>query len=440
MRDGRAIMRGGRALMATSSSSCCCGSCPWYWKASLCNQTCAPTTDAIYVCSSATCPAGGSYSGPLVEGTIVKVGAYCYRISTATRYCPPGTNRPHCVVPPERAEFIDVVTRCESNCEPPTCQRFEGYYKMTTCSNTLPGTPPRYVCCASYDQAKLLFSCPVFRSLDNKCHFVKPGEVPIPANQVPPGAQLLCPPTTSQVFENCCKCAGVNEADCCLCTTQPALTLFGTSGNTCVSNTTLGSVPCESWAKAGASISGCGFVRTDNTNGCPLSLACYSTAGPGVIRETVYQFAGDCSMPGNTNCPGGCPGAVNQAPLGPPSITDFPIDSCSAVFGPILVGPPGVGTFPCCTTGQELVTCRSYQLNAVSNVIPCGGQRVTYQIAFSRTSATGVCGDDACGGGLLQMRRPSIVRLDGTDANDGKAVVVDGDCSTCGKGQQRTPA
>lgn len=441
MQDGRAIMRGGRALMATSGAPCCCGTCPWYWKATLCNQTCAPTTDAVYVCSNATCPVGGTYSGPIVEGTIIKVGARCYRVSAAVRYCPPGVTHGSCVVPPERAEFIDVVTRCESNCLPPNCQKFEGYYKMTTCSNTTPAaSPPVYLCCEKYDEARQLYPCPVFKTLDGKCHYVKPGETPIPASQVPAGAPLLCPPNMSLVFENCCKCAQVNEQECCLCTFAPALTLFGPIGNVCQSNTTLGAQPCSSWAKVGASVSGCGFVQTDNTNGCPLSLFCYSTAGPGIIRETAYQFAGDCSMPGNTNCPGGCPGTVNQAPFGPPTITDFPIDPCAPVFGPNIVGTPGVGSFPCCTTGQQLVTCRSYQLNAVSNSIPCGGQRVTYQIAFNRTSATGTCGDDACGDGLLQVRRPSIIRLDGTDANDGKAVVSDGDCATCGKGQQRTPA
>lgn len=415
--------------------ACCCGGCPFYYMATLCNEACAPTSEHFYICSQAVCPVSGGFSGPIQPGKIIRWGGRCYRVGS-TKYCPPGMpampisggGEELCVPMPTRApvyEFIGGDGVCENDCGPSICPEIGGYFELRKCSNNpFPTEPRRFMSCELYQHGLSLFPCPVYKESGCDCWYVVPGTQPVA--ELPPGAILYGNPFN--IYRNCCACCGAAEPGCCRCTQESILNLIG-----CSLNQTIGLETCESWAQSGSAIL-YGAVKIEQLNTitggmCPVRLDCYTPAGHNRYKLTSYPFNGECLGSVTRTCTGGgCNASLTGTPFGDTTEVEFDLGECATGFSMAQQVPGAGGTPPCCPNGQELITCRSYNANIVAGGFPDCIIRQTYCFNGQIEANSGTCGDDNCGESV-RIRENPIVLLDGTPASDMNIV---GGCSGCG--------
>lgn len=175
MRSGIAVAKNGQAVGVTDGapSDCCCGTCPFYWRASLCNsQQCGTFTGSPdkYVCSTAHCP--GS-STPINSSTTLRYGIFCYAVHTDVQYYPQG------VTPPPGGQNIpvggDVVVGDPPACSPTCaeCPSLDGFYHLLPCGCSSTRAENYYVACSTYwAAANSGIRCPVYSPAAGGCYFV----------------------------------------------------------------------------------------------------------------------------------------------------------------------------------------------------------------------------------------------------------------------------
>ena len=412
-------------------TSCCCGTCRFFYRAPACApiESCVPASGEVYICNDYVCgtnPNPSGFAGQIQNGTVIRFNGSCYRVDTGQKYCidpNPLHNPRNCQPMPPNAVIVTGADDCWTNCQPPHCY-ISGYYKLSKCScsgGTIP-EPGYYVKCETFQAALLIASCPVWTIPGGICAYVAPNTTPIP---LPLGAFEM---TGTGVADGCCRCCGGATPDCCICTSPSVLTIANGSCN--AAQITTGNPVCQVWDRASASIQYCGWSKVSfmGVGGIPYDqqIACYQKVGPYSVRETVTQFTGE---PGgqNISCSGGCGGSAVGVVAGSSSTvyTSGPCSTGHTAFDiPAIIFGLGGGTPPnCCNIGQELRTCRTWQLQSSTNGMPCGGASVSCFFNASITSAAGHCGDDPCSGGAFRAGPSGLVVPD--------TQIVMG-CSGCG--------
>lgn len=451
IQDGSVRSYDGSVVLDGGGAPCCCGGCEYY-RANLCQQSCIEAPLWIYVCTTATCTnPNGTYTGPVVNNTIIKVGPFCYKVSTATRYCRliplPGGGSPGgpgdavpCVPIRDNAPIVEVNLLCHQTCAPPTCNTVVGYFKSKYCSNTPQGNSPTYyLCCESVLLARTLFGCPVFSTADG-CVYVEPNETPIPQEQVPNGSVLYCPQVNPNVnvHANCCGCSSQVQPGCCRCTTPSLLKVYRSD---CNPPPDVGAPQCHVWRDDATVVIGGSYIVEQFRPGegwCGLIIVCYQPGGTNRVKVTTTPLRGDCGPGAQTFVcsASGCNASTTGFPFGDPTVEFFDVVPCAGgcqQFGlQGLFQSPSGGQPGCCAVGSEYCDCKSFQNIWTQDNSACvgsGAQRTRACAVGNLFSSVGHCGDDNCGGGLLVVNRPGISLLDGTVPEMNK--VKDG-CGSCG--------
>lgn len=431
----------------------CCGGCPYYYLATLCNPTCSPVPRYVYICGTGKCYPNTPQQAPLVHNQIIKIGPRCYSVNTQTRYCPPGAvptasgiNDPAeqpCVPMPVRAP-ISEAWECVANCGSPLCAPITGYFKLKACSNTPPFGVEAYVCCELYEEALGSFACPVFGRgfCAAVCWYVEPNTEPIGPEELPPGAQIICAQTPSLTISgSCCGCCQVSEPGCCLCTDDRLILRMGSNCEPLYEQTPS---ECSLWSESGSAVQGGGWTLVSQMNFgnvCPVSFNCWRMVSATTLRLTAYTFTGDCQPGPSVQCAAGaCSRSISVAQTGPPSTFDFEIGRCDplqTLFAPgQLYGVPSLGSCgpgQCNWSGIRYADCRNMTGSLVNDLTTCGGQKYEECFGFQRTAIAGTCGDDACGQGgqSRSFRMPGLVLPDGSPA-DSIGSIRTGGCAGCG--------
>lgn len=219
---------------AGGASSCVCGACTTYYKASFCSPGDCNLPSDIYVCTNvlATCcrvnGCGSQGERPIAVGDVIQHDGKCYRVNSLTTY--PTEELP------VGAVIYGLAASGEGVCFGPPyfscsqCQEISGFVNCNTLCACIGGVgggglPPGgiYISCADLIQClQTCDYCPVFRVQwppENPVTFCVMPNYNAPTQPVlPSGAYLV---SCNCELTSCCTCCGkavvLPEPSCCSC-------------------------------------------------------------------------------------------------------------------------------------------------------------------------------------------------------------------------------